>query len=332
MKKIRFLFSMVFLSALCAVFCVTYAAAEGETNHNKSFWREHTGENYTLEIDATQRGSVWKSNGRIEIVDGNDTIAFDPEDLKTIGEELRAINDDNIAQKKALARTMIEMATQLNQTIDHYGGNSDCKIDISGIDANNPDISALEDVSEQLSNYYANYHNIISSEIDALKKSVADAKSAIASAVTNKGVSTSSDASFDTIITNINKISTGYKGQSINNIGYKDITYKAKDKSGSSYVGHGRMDYSLTVNDKYDVIIFSIENDRGTVGTNYDAVSIASVTGAYRVLYQVNNGFYVCALVAPAPGTTIRFVIDFSQSSAVEQDNCVGRLRIWGLK
>lgn len=331
MKKIRFLFSMVFLSALCAVFCVTYAAAEGETNHNKSFWREHTGENYTLEIDATQRGSVWKSNGRIEIVDGNDTIAFDPEDLKTIGEELRAINDDNIAQKKALARTMIEMATQLNQTIDHYGGNSDCKIDISGIDANNPDISALEDVSEQLSNYYANYHNIISSEIDALKKSVADAKSAIASAVTNKGVSTSSDASFDTIITNINKISTGYKGQSINNIGYKDITYKL-NKSGSEYFGSCRLDYSLTVNDKYDAIIFTLENDRGHVGSNYDSIGISSVTGSYKVIYQVNNNFRVCALVAPDPGTTIRFVIDFVQSSDEQQNNCVGRLRIWGLK
>lgn len=173
----------------------------------------------------------------------------------------------------------------------------------------------------------------INTEMSALKKSVADAKNAIASALTSKGVNTSADATFDTIISNINKINTGYKGQSANSIGYKDITYTAKNKSGSSYIGNGRLDYSLTINDKYAAIIFTLENDRGTLGNNYDSIDITSVTGStYQKIYQISNNFYICALAVPNPGTTIRFIIDFAQSSSVQQDNCVGRLRIWGLK
>ena len=59
----------------------------------------------------------------------------------------------------------------------------------------------------------------INTEMSALKKSVADAKNAIASALTSKGVTTSADASFNTIIANLNEINTGYKGQSANRIG-----------------------------------------------------------------------------------------------------------------
>ena len=47
--------------------------------------------------------------------------------------------------------------------------------------------------------------------ITSLKKSVSDGKSAIASAITTKGVSTASDASFDTMVSNIINISTGVK-------------------------------------------------------------------------------------------------------------------------
>lgn len=46
----------------------------------------------------------------------------------------------------------------------------------------------------------------MTSDIDSLKKSVSDGKSSIASAVTAKGVATSSDATFATIVNNINAI------------------------------------------------------------------------------------------------------------------------------
>lgn len=51
----------------------------------------------------------------------------------------------------------------------------------------------------------------INSNIQSLGESVADGKSAIASAITQKGVSTATDASFTTIATNIGKIKTDIK-------------------------------------------------------------------------------------------------------------------------
>lgn len=49
----------------------------------------------------------------------------------------------------------------------------------------------------------------LNDKIEELKKSVTDGKSAIASAITTKGVSTASDASFATMASNIKNISTG---------------------------------------------------------------------------------------------------------------------------
>ena len=49
---------------------------------------------------------------------------------------------------------------------------------------------------------------ILNDSITSLKKSVSDGKSAIASAITTKGVSTSSDASFSTMSSNIRSIKT----------------------------------------------------------------------------------------------------------------------------
>ena len=46
--------------------------------------------------------------------------------------------------------------------------------------------------------------------IDSLKTSVNEGKSIVAAAVTDKGVSTAADATFETIATNISSIATGY--------------------------------------------------------------------------------------------------------------------------
>ena len=51
----------------------------------------------------------------------------------------------------------------------------------------------------------------ISNYIDPLKTSVSEGKSLIAAAVTDKGVQTAADATFQTIATNIRNIATGYK-------------------------------------------------------------------------------------------------------------------------
>lgn len=292
MKKIKLFFYAGILSVFCAVFCVAYAAAESENNHNKSFWRENSGGSYTLGIDASQKGSVWKSNGRIEIVDGNDTIAFDPEDLKIIGEELRAINDDNIVQKKALARTMIEMATQLNQAIDQYGGDSSHKIDVNGIDMNNPDVSVLENISEQLSNYYSNYHYLISSEMNELKKSVADGKASIASAITGKGVSTAADASFATMAGNIDKISATLKRTSIGT-GSSDSVRTFSATSIPNYTSLNTTNFVVSVGSLTHVTTGGFSESVGnlTTGLNYNAsTGILTVPESFVKSYYNSNG------------------------------------------
>ena len=50
---------------------------------------------------------------------------------------------------------------------------------------------------------------VTASELNSLKSSVSSGKSLVASAVTDKGVSTAADASFQTIANNVNAISTG---------------------------------------------------------------------------------------------------------------------------
>ena len=66
------------------------------------------------------------------------------------------------------------------------------------------------------------------SEISSLKSSVSSGKAQIASAITGKGVSTSSSASFSTMASNIKNISTGYD--------FKNGTYnyQSSDKTVSS--------------------------------------------------------------------------------------------------
>lgn len=51
--------------------------------------------------------------------------------------------------------------------------------------------------------------NELSDEVEATKKSVSDGKTLVATAITSKGVATSSDATFVTMATNINAIKTG---------------------------------------------------------------------------------------------------------------------------
>ena len=82
---------------------------------------------------------------------------------------------------------------------------------------------------------------LLNDSITSLKKSVSDGKSAIASAITNKGVSTSSDASFNTMASNIASISgtnisdffSVYNVESRNN--YIPSTYSIITISTNSY-------------------------------------------------------------------------------------------------
>ena len=99
--------------------------------------------------------------------------------------------------------------------------------------------------------------NSIKSEITELKKSVSDGKSLVASAITNKGVETESDATYETMATNINNIrSGGGTGSVVLNaiIGIKDIP----SISSPSYIINGSSGTTVSITSKI------VTEDNGT--------------------------------------------------------------------
>ena len=82
----------------------------------------------------------------------------------------------------------------------------------------------------------------INSNINALKKSVSDGKSAIASAITSKGVSTAADAAFSVMTDNIRSIKNasqiGNKGSNFQ-VGDSSSSGSWQQKSASYNVGTG---------------------------------------------------------------------------------------------
>ena len=81
-----------------------------------------------------------------------------------------------------------------------------------------------------------------SSDLESVKKSVSDGKSSIASAITNKGVATAADATFATMVNNIdtmytNACNTGYKNGVIdadNRANANSVNYKTGYNNGYS--------------------------------------------------------------------------------------------------
>ena len=91
----------------------------------------------------------------------------------------------------------------------YIGGSSSEKIQIARVDQI-PQVTQYVHPAEKQCNYVYTHPSEIqcnaASEINSLKSSVSNGKSAIASAITGKGVSTASDATFQTMANNINSI------------------------------------------------------------------------------------------------------------------------------
>ena len=125
----------------------------------------------------------------------------------------------------------------------------------------------------------------IYSNMDALKKSVADGKKSVASAISAKGVSTATDASFAILATNIGKISNNLKkislgsnGISNNNASPAD-TWRTTTFSATSIPGYNK----LTANN-FVAIPKLVANLNPSSGTTYPRCQVRNVS------YNPENG------------------------------------------
>ena len=124
----------------------------------------------------------------------------------------------------------------------------------------------------------------INSNIANLKKSVADGKALIASAITSKGVSTAADAAYSTMANNIRNI----------------ITTKTPVLI---WYGHAYQEISATTNvtnGKHYLIVYSATPkvaERGWSNGNYTLTGATTVTEVNRRNDRNSNGMYVSTLI-----------------------------------
>jgi hypothetical protein len=106
----------------------------------------------------------------------------------------------------------------------------------------------------------------LQTEIDNVKKSVSDGKTAVANAITNKGVSTATNAEFATMATNIGKISTLSAETADATIAASDIL--------SGKIGYGKNGAKIT----------------GTMANKGAVSATLSVNGTYTIPAGYHNG------------------------------------------
>ena len=102
------------------------------------------------------------------------------------------------------------------------------------------------------------------SEINSLKSSVSNGKSAIASAITDKGISTAADATFQTMANNISNISS---------IGYGNFNLRLLEQNKVSY-----------------------SNSPYTFSTTLNPDSLYLVTGGYFNVSGAGTGYYIALI------------------------------------
>ena len=125
---------------------------------------------------------------------------------------------------------------------------------------------------------------VLKGEIDSLKKSVSDGKSAVASAITSMGVSTESDATFETMATNVSNISKNATAVASDILSGK-TAYSGGSKITGSMTDNGAKTALLNCGGSY-TIPKGYHNGSGKITAN----SLASQTSATAVANAIQAG------------------------------------------
>ena len=153
----------------------------------------------------------------------------------------------------------------------------------------------------------------INSNIADLKKSVADGKSAIASAITSKGVSTAADAAYSVMAGNIRNI----------------VTTKAP---ALIWYGHAYRVISATINvtnGKHYLIVYSAAPkvaERGWSNGGYTLTGASAVSEVNRRNDRNSNGMYVSTLILYVVATSGQLYFYKTYSTTDNGDGLYGNV------
>lgn len=138
-------------------------------------------------------------------------------------------------------------------------------------------------------------NKVIATELESLKNSVSDGKTKVANAITGKGVSTATNASFDTMATNIGNISTGTDTS--------DATLTSGSQMLKGYTAYARgAKYTGTIKNRGELnwsgvnTVYSIPAGYYSGGT---LDSRSSYTSGYNNAIKESTGI-ICSMTMPA--------------------------------
>lgn len=206
----------------------TICYAETQTLHATKFTS-------TANVNPNTTDSVWNSTGIIKYEEAGSKVVFDSTDFKQIGEELIKINSDLITmnenitnadttvleRKKALATKLNALYTEINTLLS------------TSLPTSYSEVTTFETMAEDLETA----KSIVNEKLSQVFKSVSDGKKLVAAAITEKGVTTAEDATYQVMHDNIISMALKQYNAGYGN-GYLDGQLSKNTTGKVTYVKH----------------------------------------------------------------------------------------------
>lgn len=154
------------------------------------------------------------------------------------------------------------------------------------------------------------------SSVDVLKTSVSEGKSLIAAAVTDKGVSTAADATFQTIASNIRKIGTSTEFNvdyfTTGDSGGWFTKNLANDNDGNFIIAQGKYGRNISIDgSRYE----SVENDRGGIIIRFNDIQylIYASRTAYDFMQVIASEYALNYVYLSGNNKVLNYQIDIGR-------------------